>query len=134
MWQVPAISFTAQAFLFNIALSSSNSLARFIAAFLAFVIACISMQLMTKHRYHEEIDARLLEKLEKEQEIDKLFGCPPHAPPKRRAEIVGKSNSWITRQSSYQLWLFGLMLFALASVSIIVIDVIDIFTNQKLLP
>lgn len=133
LWQVPAISFTAQAFLFNIALSSTNHLAQILSAFLALVIACISMQLMSKHRYHEEIDARLLEKFEKEYQLGTSFGCPPHAKPSLRSNAVGKSTNWFVKQSSYQLWMFGLMLFALTALSIIIITVIDILTNLKLL-
>ena len=134
MWQVPAISFTAQAFLFSIALGPSNYLARFMAAFLAFVIACISMQLMSKHRHHEEIDSRLLEQFEKKQHIDMLFDCSPHTSSMRRAEVVGKGSNWIIRQSSYRLWMFGLTLFAITSITVIVIDLIDLLANQKLLP
>ena len=134
IWQVPAISFTAQAFLFSIALGTTSITARFISASLAFIIAVISMQLMSKHRYHEEIDSRLLERFEKEQRLEMIFGCAPHAAPKRRAQVVGMTANWITSKSSYRLWQYGLTLFALAAISIIVITVIGSLTSIKLLP
>ena len=133
MWQVPAISFTAQAFLFNIAFSSTNHLAQILSAFLAFVIASISIQLMAKHRYHEEVDSRLLEKFEKDHQLDTPLGCSPHASPKLRAGTVGKSPNWLIKQSSYQLWLCGLLLFAIVAIGIIVITVIDMIANVKIL-
>jgi hypothetical protein len=67
LWQVPVLSLTAQSFLFTIALSSNSSPeARMTAAALSLVVALMSMQLMAKHRFHEEIDAKLAEKLERE--------------------------------------------------------------------
>ena len=130
MWQAPVLSFTAQAFLFTIALNvSSNNVARLTAASLALIIALISMQLMSKHRYHEIMDAKWLEELEKGMELDKRIGCAPHADPKERAEHVKMKPSWLQRWSSYRVWMFGLALFAIASASIIIIT----FTNPALL-
>jgi len=129
MWQVPVLSFTAQAFLFTIALSASNyNLARLLAALLALIIALISMQLMSKHRYHERIDVKLLESLEKDMKLDKL-GYFPHGHPKDRASFVRMTPQWFQRLSSYQVWMLGLALFAIASASIIIIT----FTYPALL-
>ena len=102
MWQVPALSLTAQAFLFTIALSAGNRTeARLTAATLSFIVAVISLQLMSKHRFHEELDARLAEKLERELGLDSALGFLPHAPPKARAKIVNvKSNLFVQRSSS----------------------------------
>ncbi|MEO7002121.1 MAG: hypothetical protein ABI068_09870 [Ktedonobacterales bacterium] len=130
IWQVPALGLTAQAFLFTTALTSPiNNPARLIAAALALVIALISMQLMSKHRYHEEIDARLLEKLEKNLKLADVLGCPPHAKPTIRAATLGartiKSN-FIIRRSSYRLWMCGLGLFAFAALGIIVTSLVNV--------
>jgi hypothetical protein len=125
MWQVPALSFTAQAFLFTIALSAGNrNVARILAAGLALIIALISMQLMSKHRYHEKIDAKLLEHIEREMEVGEFIGCFPHARPKQRARFVGMIPRWFERLSSYWVWIIGLGLFALAAIAIIVAIII----------
>lgn len=66
MWQTPALSLTAQAFLFTIALSSSSSaFSVILSSFLSFVASLAAMQLMMKHRLHEIQDAELLELFEK---------------------------------------------------------------------
>lgn len=135
MWQVPAISFTAQAFLLTLALSGGLGVARLVSAALALIIALISMQLMSKHRFNEEIDSRLLEAFEKRVDIATLFGCPPHAPPGQRLATVnsGKGQyagvrkaptSWYAGISSYRLWQWGLGIFAATSLGIIVVNVI----------
>lgn len=129
MWQAPVLSFTAQSFLFTIALGVSNNVARLIAALLALVIALISMQLMSKHRHHEIIDSKLLESLEKEMELNKFVGCFPHDHPRHRARHVGVAPQWFVRLSSYQVWMSGLALFAIASISVIIITL----TNPALL-
>jgi hypothetical protein len=134
MWQVPALSLTAQAFLFTIALSDSSvPEARLTASALSFVIAIISLQLMAKHRFHEEIDAKLAEKLERELELDSVLGFVPHAPPSVRAKTVNVKSNWFVRRSSYRIWRFGLTLFALAALSIAGVSLVSLI-NPGLLP
>lgn len=136
IWQVPALGLTAQAFLFTTALSANSPPARFLAASLAFIIALISMQLMAKHRYHEEVDARLLESFERTEKLDDLIGCAPHARSDKREEaLVAMSrtytdinpvrSSWFTKWSSYRLWIGGLALFAIAALGIMLSTIID---------
>ena len=130
MWQVPALSLTAQAFLFTIALGSSALASRFIAAFLALVIALISMQLMAKHRHLEVIDSKLLEEFEKKMlEHGKFYPYPfsigPHARSKSRGEAVGIRANRFVRAPSYKIWMFGLGLFAIAAIGVIVIAFIN---------
>ncbi len=125
MWQVPVISLTAQAFLFTIALGSTSIVARLISAILAFVTSIISIQLMSKHRLHEFIDNKLLEKLDTRLGLDTLFEFPFHARPSDRAKSLGIKTPWLTRRSSYDLWRGGLALFALASVVVIIVSLIS---------
>jgi len=129
MWQVPALSFTAQAFLFTIALSASSNAARLIAALLALVIALISLQLMSKHRYHETIDARLLEKLEDSMHLKEFLHYLPHERPALRAKLVDVRPQWFQQPPSYYVWMSGLAVFAIASIGIIIIT----FVNAALL-
>ncbi len=135
MWQVPALSFTAQAFLLTIALGGGIGVSRLTSAALALIIALISMQLMAKHRFNEEIDSRLLEAFERRLDIEGIFGCPPHAPPGKRMRTVNTGagifqgmspvrRPWYVAISSYNLWQRGLGLFACTSVAIIVVNVV----------
>lgn len=134
MWQVPALSLTAQAFLFTIALSSGSSpWARIVASGLSFIIAIISMQLMAKHRFHEEIDGKLAEKLEGELQLNSLLGFTPHAKPLERAQVVGVRSNWYIRQSSYRIWRLGLALFALAALGLIAVTIFSLI-SPGLLP
>lgn len=148
MWQVPALSFTAQAFLLTIALGGGIGVSRLTSAALALIIALISMQLMAKHRFNEEIDSRLLEAFERQFEIEAIFGCPPHAPPGRRMKTVNAGSGmfrgmhpvkrpWYVAISSYNLWQRGLGLFACTSVAIIIVNIVylagwDAFVAQFL--
>lgn len=97
MWQTPLLGLTAQAFLFSVALSPTSSLAaRLISGALALVTSILSMQLMSKHRHHEMIDSRFLQKIEKEFHIQTI-----HAKPAERAAKVGVKWSYWMRLSSY---------------------------------
>ncbi len=133
MWQTPALGMTAQAFLMTIALGRDTSqVARLLASLLAFIIAVLSMQLMAKHRYHESMDARLLQMLEDDRHLGGILGIAPHAPPGERALLleqrggqkhqkrwprllsVWRRYGW-RRYSSYLVWMGGLALFALTA-------------------
>ncbi|HZC04904.1 MAG TPA: hypothetical protein VE338_04625 [Ktedonobacterales bacterium] len=135
MWQVPALSFTAQAFLLTIALGGGLGVTRLTSAALALIIAVISMQLMAKHRFNEEIDSRLLEAFERRFQIEDIFGCPPHSSPNQRMRTVNTGDGlysavspvrkpWYVSISSYRLWQRGLGLFACTSVAIIAVNVV----------
>jgi len=134
MWQVPVLSLTAQAFLFTIALSSGSSpWARIVASTLSFAVAIISIQLMAKHRFHEEIDGKLTEKLERELRLDSTIGFAPHAMPRVRAKVVNVRSNWFVQRSSYRIWRSGLALFALAALGIIVVTIVSL-VNPGMLP
>jgi hypothetical protein len=61
VWQVPALSLTAQAFLFTIAIGGTSSRpARIIASLLALVITLLCTTLMARHRQSEIHDAHWL--------------------------------------------------------------------------
>jgi hypothetical protein len=113
MWQVPALSLTAQAFLLTIALGSdSRTAARVISGCLSAVIALISVQLMSKHRRHEEVDSRWLEKFEQDHGLELV-----HARPVERAVSVKmKAPSWLEAQPSFNVWRLGLTVFGVVAV------------------
>jgi hypothetical protein len=63
MWQVPALSLTAQAFLLQIAYGDrSRWISRLVMASLGIVTALAAIQLLLKHRYHEETRSLWLER------------------------------------------------------------------------
>jgi hypothetical protein len=65
VWQVPALSLTAQAFLLVIALGSgSGHLARIAAGLLSAVTALMSVQLLLRQRLHERADSIWLNNFE----------------------------------------------------------------------
>jgi hypothetical protein len=110
VWQTPALSLTAQAFLFTIALGEGTSGARLISALLALVAALASMQLMAKHRYLEIQDAKLLERYEEANDLE-----PIHARPN------DEEAAWYNQLSSYKVWLAMMASFALAAVGIVLV-------------
>ena len=113
MWQVPALSLTAQAFLLTISLGSESSrTARVGTALLAALTAVISVQLLAKHRRHENIDSVWLERYELEHEMLSV-----HCRPERRAEALNMPKaSWLVSRPSYRMWRAGLGTFGLVAV------------------
>jgi len=113
LWQSPALSLTAQAFLFTITLDSGTVVgARLIAAFLALVVSLVSMQLMTKNRYFEKRDSKMLEEYEKAKQDDGFQSI--HERPDY------SEAAWYEKIKSYRLWLFMLAIFGTAAVVVIV--------------
>lgn len=108
LWRTPALSLTAQSFLFSVALGSEIApAARVGAALLALVASLASMQLMSKHRYHELQDSKLLREFE-----DAEGFVPIHGP-----------RFWENRQiyqefSSYKVWQSLLAVFSFAAITI----------------
>jgi hypothetical protein len=103
LWQTPVLSLTAQAFLFTIILScDSGDLERLIAAFLSFITALASIQLLFKHRFMEEQHAKILHDYEKSFG---LYGINQKMTP----------NNWVVKISSFQLWFFVLFFFMVAA-------------------
>lgn len=90
MWQVPALGLTAQAFLLTIALGSGSSwIARVLAATLGAAAAVAGMQLLLKHRYHEELFSNWL------QAFARLRGWPePNDPAHAEGLAYDGAHSW----------------------------------------
>jgi len=123
LWQVPVLGFTAQAFLFSIALSpDTTSLARVIVMTLSVVITFLSMTLMARHRQAELTDSHWLERYEAEwDEADKQHG---RAWRERRNE--GKTDSGVLDKiipllPGYLTWQIGLALFGATALAVVVI-------------
>lgn len=106
VWQVPALSLTAQAFRLVIALGSgSGHLARIAAGLLSAVTALMSVQLLLRQRLHEVADARWLHDFEKSRGWEQIR----HA--EDRGAAAGLRPRGLAKRPSHQLWIAGLALF-----------------------
>jgi hypothetical protein len=93
LWQVPALSLTAQAFLLAISLGSgSGHLATIAAGLLSAVTALMSVQLLQRQRLHELADARWLHNFD-------------------RVAAAGLRPARLAKWPSHQLRMAGLVLF-----------------------
>jgi hypothetical protein len=126
LWQVPALSLTAQSFLLTIALGGGFSpTARQVASVLSLISALASIQLLTKHRHFERVDSKLCEKLEHDLNLKAVCGYLPHAKTEdRRHPSDPEPSGWIAL-SSFRIWRFLLGLFALAGMVAIVLTFLE---------
>jgi hypothetical protein len=103
LWQTPTLCFTAQAFLFTIALGNGIPIeARLISAFLIVVTSILCLQLMSKHRYFEVENSKLLEKIEKENGFLVI-----HA----KSNTTTEKLNFFTKLTSYKIWMIGMVIF-----------------------
>jgi colanic acid biosynthesis protein WcaH len=116
LWQTPIVSLTAQAFLLTIALGAETKpLARLLAAFLSFLAALASLQLMLKHRHMEWLDSQLMER----HEI--LNSGRGFAVISGQERIQAQQPSWLAARRSHKIWLRLLGAFAVSSMAIMVV-------------
>lgn len=133
MWQTPTLAFTAQAFLFTIALETGASrLERLLPAALALTVALLSIQLLRKHEHMELVDSVALEQMERDLGLPTALGTgrnPLHTPAPRRREELRLIDGRALRGGRFidlnspTLWVAGQAAFALASLVIIAITV-----------
>lgn len=129
LWETPTIALTAQAFLLTIALNKdSTAAAVYVSAALGVLVALLSMQLMAKHRFLNEMDRAQLHRLEEELGIPNLsrrsyfysegkyFVPRELAAPGRNAP---KKEGILEKQRSYKVWLRGVGLFGLVNLGIL---------------
>jgi hypothetical protein len=126
LWQVPALSLTAQAFLFTIALDpGSRRIARVIACLLSLVSSFLAIHLMTRHRQAEITDATWLAEYEGKHYPPSLAA---HGPPWQARRNATSADAWIfsrlARYPGYRVWASGLALFAVTATGILVLALI----------
>lgn len=119
-WQVPIISFTAQAFLFTIALGAETTqFARTIAGSLSVLITVLCVLLLARHRQADIADAEWLE--EQEEALPKSLRV--HGDPwRRRRDAVLPARglaSGVPLLNAYKTWLLGMILIGLAGILVI---------------
>lgn len=119
VWQTPALSLTAQAFLFTISLSAGTApTGRRIAAVLSILTATLSGLLMAKQRAREVQDAEWLEAFEKEHELRIVHGRDVHR------EWERAHARWWVRLTSYVVWQLGMAAFGIAGAVVLVLSVL----------
>jgi len=122
MWEVPVLGFTAQAFLFAIALGpSSTPLARTLTAVIAAGISFLCVTLMKRHRQLITHDQKWLEKREKAlRDHDfrvnnrKWWKASLKEPVKARWPA-----GWVPTLRAYNAWIIGLSLIGAVALAII---------------
>jgi hypothetical protein len=124
MWDAPALSMTAQAFLMTIALGSSTSdFARIMASSLAIVVAVMAMQLMAKHRFLAGIDEAEIIRLEDELELPR-HGRRRGAWKDDEYQLQWPKTSAFRKRSSYVVWQLGIGLFGCGAITVLVVTVL----------
>lgn len=129
LWETPTLALTAQAFLLTIALNKdSTAAAVYVSAALGVLVAVLSMQLMAKHRFLNELDRAQLHRLEDDMGIPHIsrrayfYRDRKYAVPKELA-VAGRGapekQGFLQRAGSYSFWLRGLGLFALVNLGIL---------------
>ena len=119
LWQVPALSLTAQSFLLTIALGPGSSKAgRLITSVLSFVVAVAAMLLMHDQRGHAINHGEFARKLSEQLRLDRNIGSlevDDAVPKKTDAQEVWKAvNHWI-----YGVWMVCMLLFAITDLLVI---------------
>ncbi|WP_330252953.1 hypothetical protein OG874_44140 [Nocardia sp. NBC_00565] len=129
LWQVPAVSLTAQAFLFSVALTQDiDSFPQILAGLLAMTVSVISIMLMASHRRAESRDAQWLERFEQQELGAGAWGA--HGAAFRSQKIADPDAGWfanlINLRLMFQVWVVGLGMFGLVAILMIVKTVIII--------
>lgn len=132
-WQVPALSFTAQAFLLSTALAGdTSSVARVISSSVSIVISMLSVHLMVRNRQADSTDGAELARMEAAAGIPAQHG---RGWAERRNETAVSNSAFLTKLviRAYPLWLWVMAGMAGVGILIIVLSLIapDLLqTNQ----
>ncbi|WP_433566100.1 hypothetical protein ACQP1O_13235 [Nocardia sp. CA-151230] len=130
LWQVPAVSLTAQAFLFNIAMGAGNEpVARIASSLLALIVSIISIMLMASHRLAGRKDELWLERFEQDELDVGAWGA--HGTVFARQQDIadldaGLVGRLIPMRQMFKVWVVGLGCFGLAAVFMILRTLIDL--------
>ena len=126
IWQVPALSVAAQAFLYGTAFDPNvTDTARLLVTAVALVVALATLQLLLKHRYHEEIYSFALDQSRKERGVERLYPLVREVAFRVDEEkpIHRWNDRWLYRrfvklQSSSKLWIWVLVAFVIVDVAV----------------
>lgn len=132
LWQVPAVSLTAQAFLFSVALSQNiDSFPQILSGVLALTVSVISIMLMASHHRAESRDAHWLERFEQQELGAGAWGA--HGAAFRSQYVADPDAGWVANllhlRLMFQVWVVGLGMFGLVAILMIVKTVLIIATS-----
>jgi len=143
IWQVPGLSVAAQAFLYVVALNSDVSdVVRMLAALIALIAASAAVQLLLKHRFHEETFSLAIDASRKGRGVHPLQGLgwfkdiarmDADAEEAESGVKPGYLKRWgegtlrrrVANPSSVAVWTMTLCVFAAADTLLIVGAVLD---------
>lgn len=127
LWQTPALSLTAQAFLFTIAFSELPATIRFAPSFLIVLVATASLQLMAKHRKYEEITSKQLGNFENAQGYALVHDEFGNLHSRHKSELgLGDRKFWASRRS-YDWWIYLLWVFWFAGLGALILSLVECF-------
>jgi hypothetical protein len=118
LWQVPALSLTAQAFLFTIALARDvDPGARVVTGVLSVVTSLMSIYLMFSHRIHAERQGQVA------MDLAKQLGAQQDPEKDHR----GAAGVWAgINRGSFALWIFGLGLFGMVGLGAAILGLTEL--------
>ncbi|MFE3002219.1 hypothetical protein ACFXG4_45540 [Nocardia sp. NPDC059246] len=123
LWQVPALSLTAQAFLFSIAMGAGNDpVARIASSLLALIVSIISIMLMASHRLAVRKDELWLERFEQNELDVGTWGAHGTAFARQQdiADLdAGLAGKLIPMRQMFKVWVVGLGCFGITAVFMI---------------
>jgi hypothetical protein len=124
MWQAPALSLTAQAFLLTVGLQAETEpVGRMLAGALGLGVALASMQLLAKHRVHELLLTHWLEHFERDVALPNLNDRDERHRFKDRLDLDGVT-ALLGERRSFTWWLWTLAAFGLTDACIVVLGLL----------
>ncbi len=138
MWQVPALTLTAQSFLLTIVLGSTTTRAgAAIAGAVGVVIGIGALRQMLKHRHHEEALCRWLEAVEREVGLPTLHNLRRHGPlltvAEHKTDIGGRWLYWGAKRgpTAAKIWAWILMSLAFLDFVLAVLSILGVIHSHK---
>jgi hypothetical protein len=129
LWQVPAISLTAQAFLFSISMGANDPVARIASSLLSLIVSIISIMLMASHRLAGRKDALWLERFE-QQELDVGAWGAHGTAFEAQQDIADLDAGWVGNlipiKQMFTVWVVGLACFGITAIFMIVRTLVDL--------
>lgn len=125
LWQVPALTFTAQAFLLTIALNpGTDPWARICSTFISIVVTFLCLNLMARHRQAEVTDAEWLERYERQK-----YGYTVHGKSWAEQRRKTRHGGCLNRFRGYRTWAGGIIIIGIISLTICTVQTIRLLTQ-----
>lgn len=142
LWQVPALSLTAQAFLFSVSTDQGTSpTGRLITSLAGLLIVLATVQLFVRHRCMEENASRWLEQLEVSMRLPVVHRHPPfegkfikgvepvageNAADRSSAGVLSGAAKWLRARRASRVWTSLLLTLALINLVVTILAVLEL--------